>query len=569
MKKRILSFCLALALCLSLIPAAVSAASPLYTYQEVKTGVKATDISMMGNGYGSFKVKDNMGDMVSKGVISPDGKVVLSRTPRPGEGMMAGNATNDTFYAGTGSTIVDLQRLERAINTSGEVYDAQNGEGNLFYDLAVYGTDGTRKAYVSDIIARYDGGTLSGYWLTTQVYYGNDGFLTVYGSDWMGQDYAYIIDAASLQVVLKQSLDSGSPAEGGGHITSVYDGLIAYDQGWMDISGRKVLSADTAKYGEWWNFSSGLAMVSKSDGQKIGYIDKTGREVIPCIYGEGSLFKDGYAYVWDEDSRAGYIDTAGKVVIPLQYEYAYGYGEGLFTVGHAGQFDNYYGMVDINNTEVVPIQYTDISIAKNGIAYAIKDGEIVILKFAENKIDPGDVANLFPDVPSGIWYAKYLQKAYDNNIVGGMKDGTFQPQGTLTHAQIMVMVANLHSLMKNDGFKGSSVPGDHWAASYRDYCKKEGVIDARFDEGLDANVTRAEMAYYFARALDIGYYKNKKAASFSDMPENGYDEYIMRLAKADIVGGFEDGTFRPGEEVTRAQAAVFISNIIDAIEAAQ
>jgi hypothetical protein len=49
------------------------------------------------------------------------------------------------------------------------------------------------------------------------------------------------------------------------------------------------------------------------------------------------------------------------------------------------------------------------------------------------------------------------------------------------------------------------------------------------------------------------------------MPENGYDEYIMRLAKADIVGGFDDSTFRPGEEVTRAQAAVFISNILDAM----
>ncbi|MBR5980958.1 MAG: S-layer homology domain-containing protein, partial [Firmicutes bacterium] len=32
---------------------------------------------------------------------------------------------------------------------------------------------------------------------------------------------------------------------------------------------------------------------------------------------------------------------------------------------------------------------------------------------------------------------------------------------------------------------------------------------------------------------------------------------------------FDDGTFRPGEEVTRAQAAVFITNILDAMMPAE
>ena len=83
---------------------------------------------------------------------------------------------------------------------------------------------------------------------------------------------------------------------------------------------------------------------------------------------------------------------------------------------------------------------------------------------------------------------------------------------------------------------------------------------------LVLSLTPAEMAYYFARTLDDKYYKDKKTVSFSDMPENGYDEYILKLAKADIVGGFSDGTFKPGDLVTRAEASVFISNILDAME---
>ncbi|MBR4142703.1 MAG: hypothetical protein IKR10_04210, partial [Firmicutes bacterium] len=107
MNKRILTLCLALALCLSLIPAAAFAEAPLYTYQEIKTGIKATNISMMDNGYGSFKVYDDDGVLVSKGVVSPSGKTVLTRVPGPNE---PHGETDDVslHYAGIGSVIADL-----------------------------------------------------------------------------------------------------------------------------------------------------------------------------------------------------------------------------------------------------------------------------------------------------------------------------------------------------------------------------------------------------------------------------------------------------------------------------
>ncbi len=578
MNRRILTLCLALALCLSLIPAAAFAEAPLYTYQEIKTGIKATDISMMDNGYGSFKVYDNDLVLVSKGVVSPAGKAVLTRAPGPNE-PHGETVDASTIYDAVGSVIADLL----------PVYDgpAETMMG-ADYDFNLYGTDGKLITSAKKIIASYEKMSVEDIVCSMTAYFGRDGYLTVFAYLDGVNVYAYIIDPQTQKVVHKQWCYEDTPRAGGEswNITSVNEGLIAYNHGgsieteagysdygyitagWMDINGTHKVSVDTEKYSNWWNFSNGLAMVYSPSGF-YGYVDKTGKEVIPCTFKDGSMFKDGYAYVYDKDGRVGYIDTKGKEVIPFHYEYAYGYGEGLFVVGHAGQYDNYYGMVDINDPQVVPITYTDMSIAKNGIAYAIKDGEIVILKFAENEIDPNAVENIFKDVPGNAWYLKFLQKAYDSGIVGGKKDQTgaaiYDPDGTLTHAQIMVMVANLHSKMKDDGFQAKSVPGDHWAASFRDYCKAEGIIDARFDEALDVNVTRAEMAYYFARALDTGYYKDKKTISFTDMPENGYDEYIMRLAKADIVGGVGEGKYAPGEDVTRAQASVFISNILDAL----
>ena len=178
------------------------------------------------------------------------------------------------------------------------------------------------------------------------------------------------------------------------------------------------------------------------------------------------------------------------------------------------------------------------------------------------------VSYIFKDVDSGCWYEKYLQKAYDNNIIAGTSATTYGPTGNLTHGQIMVMAANLRNT-QNGGtynFQANKKAGDAWYQVYKDYCKEQGIIDDRFD-GLEAqNVSRDQMAYYFAHTLEVRYYTEKKTAEFNDVSGNPYEEDILTLAKADIVGGKGDGVYDPAALVTRAEASVFISNILDAME---
>ncbi|MDR0325079.1 MAG: WG repeat-containing protein [Oscillospiraceae bacterium] len=57
-------------------------------------------------------------------------------------------------------------------------------------------------------------------------------------------------------------------------------------------------------------------------GGKWGFIDKTGKEIIPLIYDEVSYFSDGLARVRIIGEGTGFIDRTGKLVIPLIYSHA-------------------------------------------------------------------------------------------------------------------------------------------------------------------------------------------------------------------------------------------------------
>ncbi|MDR0325080.1 MAG: WG repeat-containing protein [Oscillospiraceae bacterium] len=103
------------------------------------------------------------------------------------------------------------------------------------------------------------------------------------------------------------------------------------------------------------NFSDGMAAVAVGDrasGYKWGFVDKTGKEVVPCKYDEASAFHEGMAAV-KLDGKWGYIDKTGKEVIPLIYENASAFSESLAPV----RLDGKWGYVDKSGNEVIPLKY--------------------------------------------------------------------------------------------------------------------------------------------------------------------------------------------------------------------
>ena len=69
------------------------------------------------------------------------------------------------------------------------------------------------------------------------------------------------------------------------------------------------------KYDWSYSFSEGLAMVLK--GEKYGYINKSGKEIIPCQYdGASYYFSEGLAFVV-KDGLLGVIDKKGNCTFDI------------------------------------------------------------------------------------------------------------------------------------------------------------------------------------------------------------------------------------------------------------
>jgi hypothetical protein len=83
-----------------------------------------------------------------------------------------------------------------------------------------------------------------------------------------------------------------------------------------------------------YDFYEGLARVELNG--KCGFLDKSGKVVIPLKYDEAWPFFEGLAKV-ELNGKCGFLDKSGKAVIPLKYNGASFFSKGLAAVNLNGQ----------------------------------------------------------------------------------------------------------------------------------------------------------------------------------------------------------------------------------------
>ena len=120
------------------------------------------------------------------------------------------------------------------------------------------------------------------------------------------------------------------------------------------------------------NFHDGLAKIESQN--KYGYVNTTGKIVIPCQFEIASDFSEGLARISSKVKDKwvyGFIDKTGKIEINQQFDNAFDFSEGRAMIETGGK----YGFIDKTGKIVITPQFDDCFPFKEGVA-SVKQGEL-------------------------------------------------------------------------------------------------------------------------------------------------------------------------------------------------
>ena len=151
----------------------------------------------------------------------------------------------------------------------------------------------------------------------------------------------------------------------------------------------------------------------------------------------------------------------------------------------------------------------------------------------------------------------------------GYKDGTLQPYGSITRGEVATIFFRMLADEAREKYwsqsSGYSDCGpDLWCNNAISTLTNMGIIDGYQDGTFRpyGKITRAQFA-----KMAVGFFETTKEAYqgyFTDVPEEAwYTGYVEAAARVGLVQGFDNGTFQPDTNITRAQACVIVNRALD------
>ena len=181
---------------------------------------------------------------------------------------------------------------------------------------------------------------------------------------------------------------------------------------------------------------------------------------------------------------------------------------------------------------------------------------------------------VFADLAKTHYAYEAIVALYERGIISGDGNKVY-PENGITRQEI-AKVALAIADIKVDATLTIDAPDKadvaNWATGYVATAIKEGIIKG-YDDGTiqpERVITRGEMVAIIVRMLGIQVEGAK--AAFKDVDDTLWSApYICAAAELGFVNGYEDGSFRPDKNITRAEAFTIYNRVlkfVDALKAA-
>lgn len=146
--------------------------------------------------------------------------------------------------------------------------------------------------------------------------------------------------------------------------------------------------------------------------------------------------------------------------------------------------------------------------------------------------------------------------------INGYENGMFKPNNDITRAEAAAIFFKLMLDPTWEAKSFSDVAESKWYWDDVGFCAGLGVVSGYPDGSFKPtkSITRAEFVKMVVSFDTLSY---DAPLTFSDVKETSWAApYIATAAKKGWINGFNDGTFRPNEPITRAQAVTVVNNML-------
>lgn len=174
----------------------------------------------------------------------------------------------------------------------------------------------------------------------------------------------------------------------------------------------------------------------------------------------------------------------------------------------------------------------------------------------------------FVDVTEDKWYYDAVAYVYQQGIMVGMSETTFEPNTTVNRAQVVQMLYNLEGQPQVSGDSGfSDIRDDQWYAKAVAWASANDVV-AGYEDGTfrpTRAVTREEFAQILYNYAKFKGYDLSASADLGKFPDSGqvssWAEIALGWANGNgLINGHDDGRLDPKGSTIRAQAASILMN---------
>ena len=188
--------------------------------------------------------------------------------------------------------------------------------------------------------------------------------------------------------------------------------------------------------------------------------------------------------------------------------------------------------------------------------------------------DTRRVEDIFTDVPATSWYRDFVQYVYDHALMSGVSETQFQPNGTLTRAQVAQILYNQAEnpeVEESDRF--TDVKKNAWYYRAVTWAAEQSIVSGYTDGTFRPNraITRQEFAVMLYSCAGKPEVSGSVREAFADggTVAAWANDAVLWAYQNGILSGERSGenkVVRPADNATRAQAAVMMMRYVKWLE---